>query len=647
MQDLFAAWRDRVVAVLQTIEPTLPPETLTRVEVTAARDPAHGDLVTNAAMVTAKPAGTNPRALAARLADALTASADAAAEPAGPGFVNIRLRPAALQACLPPILGVGEAYGDATVPTGQRVNVEYVSTNPTGPVHVGHCRGAVVGDALARLLAKAGHQVTREYYVNDAGNQVIALAWATYWRYLQALGTPLTEDAFAAQTPGGLQYRGDYLIAVGERLAATNGPSLAAPDLTAADPALWLDTVRDTALAAMMQAIRDDLAALGVHHDVFTSERALFASGAVDAAIARLDDAGLLYEGVLEPPKGKTPDDWEPRPQLLFRASDFGDDVDRPLRKSDGTNTYFANDIGYHADKIARGATIVIDVLGADHGGYAPRMKAAVRALAGDAVIFEVLLCQIVHIVRAGQPVRMSKRAGTFVTMRDLLDEVGPDAVRFTMLTRKSDAQMEFDLDAVVAQTRDNPVWYVQYAHARCRSVQRAAAAMFPAERLTEAALARTDLAPLTDEAELALIRRLAAWPRTVAGAAAAREPHRIAFFLADLAADFQWPLESRHVGCDAAISPSRPPRVVACPPGPGRCHRDHPAVGPRRHRSDPRRGDALSQRSLDAVRSRRPPRATRLPAEPRRHGPRDQAPVHHRRLHRRRPPGSRRRPGP
>jgi arginyl-tRNA synthetase len=538
MSDIFSTWRGHVLAALATLV-DLPPEALARVDVTPARDASHGDLVTNAAMVTAKPAGQNPRDLAARLAAALATAHGVTAEPAGPGFVNIGLPAATWQSTLAPILRAGTAYGDTDLGAGKRANVEYVSTNPTGPVHVGHCRGAVVGDALANLLAKAGFAVTREYYINDAGNQVTALAWATYWRMLQALGTPLTEAEFAAQVPGGLQYRGDYLVPVGERLAAAHGTALAGPGLTVADPELWLPTVRDAALAAMMDAIRDDLAALGVHHDVFTSERALFDAGVVDATIARLDERGLLYQGVLEPPKGKQPDDWEPRPQLLFRATDFGDDVDRPLRKSDGANTYFANDIGYHADKLARGADVMVDVLGADHGGYAPRMKGAVRALAGDSVSFEILLCQIVHIVRGGEPVRMSKRAGTYVAMRDLVDEVGRDAVRFTMLTRKPDAQMEFDLDAVVAQTRDNPVFYVQYAHARCRSVQRAAADMLRPGTLTPEALAAADLSTLTDQAELALIKRLAAWPRLVAGAALAREAHRVAFYLADLAADF------------------------------------------------------------------------------------------------------------
>ncbi len=434
------------------------------------------------------------------------------------------------------ILRAGEGYGDGTAGQGVRVNVEYVSANPTGPMHIGHCRGAVVGDALANLMAKAGFAVEKEFYVNDAGAQVQALAWASYWRYLEALGTAITIDEFAAAVPGGLQYRGDYLVPVGEALKAKFGDSLAAQGLGIADPAGWLDTVREFAIEMMLVSIRADLALLGVRHDVFSSERKLVEAHAVDRVIERLAADGLVYEGTLEPPKGKLPDDWEPREQTLFRATRFGDDVDRPLRKSDGSNTYFANDMAYHADKAARGADLMIDVWGADHGGYVKRMQAAVKALGAGRL--EVVLCQIVHVLKGGQPVRMSKRAGTYVTLTDLIDEVGRDAVRFTMLTRKSDAQMEFDLDAAVAQTRENPVFYVQYAHARCRSVLRAAAERF-GDRATDAALADVPLGSLENEAELALMRRLASWPRTVEAAALAREPHRIAFFLYDLAGDF------------------------------------------------------------------------------------------------------------
>jgi arginyl-tRNA synthetase len=538
--DLYARLRETVLAALAKVIPDLPADVAARVEITPTRDQAHGDMATNAAMVSAKAGRQPPARIAAALVHHLSAAPEiASAEAAGPGFVNLRLRPDVFRALLPVILRAGEAYGDATAGTGTKVNVEYVSANPTGPMHIGHCRGAVVGDALANLLAKAGFAVIKEYYINDAGAQVAALAWAAYWRYLQAIGSPMTEAEFAAEVPGGLQYRGEYLVEVGRTLAARFQASLATADLGIASPEIWLDTVKDLTIDAMMTEVREDLRLLGVQQDVFTSERTLVASGAIDAIIEKLHADGLIYEGVLEPPKGKTPEDWEPRPQTLFRATDFGDDVDRPLRKSDGSNTYFANDIAYHADKISRGYDVLIDVLGADHGGYVPRMRAAVRALSQGAVKFEAVLCQIVHIMRGGQPVRMSKRAGTYVTLRDLLEEVGKDAVRFTMLTRKSDAQMEFDLDQVLATTRENPVFYVQYAHARCRSVLRAAAEMFPGTPLTSHDLAAASVDTLTGDPELTLIRRLALWPRTVEAAAVAREPHRIAFFLYDLAADF------------------------------------------------------------------------------------------------------------
>jgi arginyl-tRNA synthetase len=540
MTDIFAAIRQTVLAAVNAAIPGLSEEVTARVEVTPTRDVAHGDMATNAAMVCAKAARQPPVKLAAAIAEALRLNpAIAEATTAGPGFVNIRLHPAEFLAVVPAILTAGEAYGDSLTGRGTRVNVEYVSANPTGPMHIGHCRGAVVGDALANLLAKVGFDVTKEYYINDAGAQVTALAWAAYWRYLQALGTAMTEEAFAEAVPGGLQYRGDYLVPVGEALALSHGGTLATPDKSIAAPEIWLDIVRDFTIDAMMRETREDLAMLGVRQDVFSSERALVASGAADAIIERLQAEGLIYEGVLEPPKGKTPEDWEPRPQTLFRATNFGDDVDRPLRKSDGSNTYFANDIAYHADKVARGFDILIDVLGADHGGYVPRMRAAVRAISHDRTRFEAVLCQIVHIVRGGEPVKMSKRAGTYVALRDLLEEVGRDAVRFTMLTRKADAQMEFDLDQAVAQTRDNPAFYVQYAHARCRSVLRGAAETIPADDLTPEALASASLDSLTADAETALLRRLATWPRTVEAAALAREPHRIAFFLYDLASDF------------------------------------------------------------------------------------------------------------
>jgi arginyl-tRNA synthetase len=538
--DLYARLRETVLAALTKILPDLPPDIAARVEITTTRDPAHGDMATNAAMVSAKAARQPPAKIAAALVQHLNAGPDIeTAEAAGPGFVNLRLKPETFRALLPIILNSGEAYGDATTGAGTKVNVEYVSANPTGPMHIGHCRGAVVGDALANLFHKAGFEVTKEYYINDAGAQVITLAWAAYWRYLQAIGSPMTEAEFAAEVPGGLQYKGEYLVSVGETLAKRFQASLATPDLGIASPEVWLDIVKDLTIDAMMTEIREDLRLLGVQQDIFSSERALVASGAVDAIIEQLHAGGLIYEGVLEPPKGKAPEDWEPRPQTLFRSTGFGDDIDRPLRKSDGSNTYFANDIAYHADKVSRGYDVLVNVLGADHGGYVPRMKAAVRAISGDSVKLEAVLCQIVHIMKGGQPVRMSKRAGSYVTLRDLLEEVGKDAVRFTMLTRKSDAQMEFDLDQVLATTRENPVFYVQYAHARCRSVLRAAAEMFPGQPITDRDLALTSVDTLTGEPELTLIRRLALWPRSVEAAAFAREPHRIAFFLYDLAADF------------------------------------------------------------------------------------------------------------
>ena len=556
-QDIFAALRAEAIAALSDLVPDLPEDALARVQMEPPRDPSHGDMATNAALVAAKAARMPPPKLAGALAAKLAVLPMVTeASPAGPGFVNLRLKEDFLRAQVPAVLRAGEAFGDSRMGGGLRVNVEYVSANPTGPMHVGHCRGAVVGDALANLLAKAGFAVTKEYYVNDAGNQVAALGWAAYWRYLRAI--TLGSDEWNAEATErrfgvGLQYRGDYLVAVGEALAERYGDSLAARQIqpgmlpveetvAAFAPALergwlvktaWLDTCRETAVAMMMAEIREDLALLGVNQDVFLSERALVEAGAVEGAVRLLQDRGLIYEGVLEPPKGKTPEDWEPRPQTLFRATDFGDDVDRPLRKSDGSNTYFANDIACHADKIGRGHALLIDVWGADHGGYVNRMQAAVRALSDGKVPLEVVLCQIVHVLKAGEPVRMSKRAGTYVTLRDLIEEVGRDAVRFTMLTRKSDAQMEFDLDKVVEQTRDNPVFYVQYAHARCRSVLRQAGDPAPAD------LAAAPLEALTDPAEMALIRRIATWPRTVEAAATAREPHRIAFFLQDLAADF------------------------------------------------------------------------------------------------------------
>ena len=528
-ENLFTAVRECVLRALNLLS-YLPQEVLDKVDVTPTKDVAHGDMATNAAMVAAKAVGERPSDFAERVGALFVALWDQLypqyagvnAEIAGPGFINFTLPSALLLAQIPIIRERGESYGQGAT-RGQKINVEYVSANPTGPLHVGHCRGAVVGDALSNLLAKAGYDVTKEYYINDAGAQVIALARSVYVRYLEAL--KLSPEAYIETVQGGMQYGGAYLIPIGEALAAQYGDQFAeTPE------ANWLDTFRDFAVARMMELIREDLAALGVVHDVFSSERALVENGGVARGLQRLSDQGLIYRGILEPPKGKTPDDWEPREQELFRASQFGDDVDRPIAKSDGSFTYFANDIAYHADKMARGFNAMIDVWGADHGGYVKRMQAAVKALSGTAPArLDVVLCQIVRVMKDGEPVRMSKRAGTFVELRDLIDEVGPDAVRFLMLMRKSDAQMDFDLNAAVAQTRDNPVFYVQYAHARCRSVLRAAPAVD----------AQADLSSLTAPEEMAMIRRLITWPRLVEQAAESREPHRVAFFLYELAGDF------------------------------------------------------------------------------------------------------------
>ena len=499
-----------------------------RITAEPPRDAGHGDVATNAAMVLAKQASMKPRVLAEIIAAAL-ARLDSVekAEVAGPGFINLTLTNAFWYQRLADINKAGAAYGCSDIGRDQAVNVEYVSANPTGPLHVGHARGAVIGDALAALLEKAGYAVTREYYINDAGAQVDTLARSLYLRYREALGQDIGD------IPEGL-YPGDYLKAPGAALAQRDGGRwLDAPEDA------WLEPVRAFAIDAMMELIRDDLAAAGVRHDVFTSERALVAAGAVDEALAALAADGLIYTGVLEPPKGKTPDDWEERPQTLFRATKFGDDSDRPLKKSDGGWTYFATDIAYHRDKFKRGTATMVDVWGADHGGYVKRMKAAVKALTGGAGELDVKLCQMVNLMDAGLPVKMSKRAGTFVTLRDVIDAVGKDVMRFIMLTRKNDAQMDFDFARVTEQSRDNPVFYVQYAHARACSVLRHAANELGARAVSGEALMAADPSPLTNEHELNLIKTMAAWPGVVESAALAHEPHRVAFFLHDLAAAF------------------------------------------------------------------------------------------------------------
>ncbi len=498
------------------------------VSVEPPREAGHGDAACNAALVLAREARRKPREIAALLAARLEEHAALrAVEVAGPGFVNLRLTDEFWRARLGELLAAGPGYGAEDLGGGRRVNVEYVSANPTGPLHVGHARGAVVGDALANLLAHMGFAVTREYYVNDAGAQVDTLARSVHARYREACGETI------GAIPEGL-YPGDYLVPVGEALAARDGRRwLAAPE------ADWLPAFREFATEAMMDLVRADLDALGVRHDLFRSERALVGEGRVDDAYAALEADGLIYRGVLEPPKGRREEDWEPREQSLFRATRFGDDSDRPLRKSDGTWTYFATDIAYHRDKIERGFVDLIDVWGADHGGYVKRMKAAVSALSGEAAALDVKICQMVKILDGGTPVAMSKRAGRFVTLRDVVDEVGKDVVRFIMLTRRNDAPLEFDLQRVTAQSRDNPVFYVQYAHARACSALRRGAEIVPHAELEPAALARADLASLDDAAEIDLIRRLCQWPRVLAGAALAHEPHRIAFHLQELAGAF------------------------------------------------------------------------------------------------------------
>jgi arginyl-tRNA synthetase len=499
-----------------------------RVAVEPPRDPAHGDLSTNAAMVLAKEARMAPKALAALLKARLERLPDVSAvEIAGPGFLNLRLEDSFWHARLAELLRAGRSYGDAAIGQGRKVDVEYVSVNPTGPLHVGHGRVAVVGDALAALLAKAGFAVCREYYINDAGAQVDALARSLHLRYREALGESV------GPIPEGL-YPGDYLKETARALAARDGRRWLG---ASADE--WLPALREFAVAEMMALIRADLAELGVRQDVFVSERALVAAGAVEDALRTLEAAGLVYVGTLEPPKGMLPEDWEPVPLTLFRASRFGDDVDRPLKKSDGTWTYFAADMAYHLDKVRRGFTEMIDVWGADHGGYVKRMQAAVKALTGGAGTLDVKLCQLVNLFDRGEPVRMSKRAGTFVTLREVVEQVGKDVFRFVMLTRRNDQTLDFDFAKVVEQSKDNPVFYVQYAHARASSVLRNAREIFTPAEIAPAALAAAPLARLVEREEIALIRHLASWPRIVEGAAEAHEPHRIAFYLHDLAAAF------------------------------------------------------------------------------------------------------------
>ncbi|OIQ43512.1 MAG: arginine--tRNA ligase [Roseobacter sp. MedPE-SWde] len=494
------------------------------VAVEPPRDSAHGDMATNAAMVLAKPAKMKPRDIADALAAKLAQDARiASAEVAGPGFLNLRLSPVVWQSVLGAVLEGGLDYGRANLGQGKKVNVEYVSANPTGPLHVGHTRGAVFGDALASLLGYAGYDVTREYYINDGGGQVDVLARSVYLRYLEAHGQ---EVAFADGT-----YPGDYLKPVGAALKDKVGDAY----LNKGED-VWLAEVREFSTDAMMDLIREDLALLGIKMDVFYSEKSLYGTGRIEAALEELESKGLIYQGVLEPPKGKKPDDWEPREQTLFKSTDHGDDVDRAVKKSDGAWTYFAPDIAYHYDKVSRGFDELIDIFGADHGGYVKRMKAAVSALSDGKVPLDIKLCQLVKLFKDGQEFKMSKRAGTFVTLRDVVDAVGADVTRFMLLTRKNDQGFDFDLDKALEQSKDNPIFYVQYANARiCSTLRKAGEADIATD---DAVLGAADLAQVSHPAQLAVVKKLAEWPRQIEIAARTNEPHRVAFYLYDLASE-------------------------------------------------------------------------------------------------------------
>jgi len=527
MMNLFAEIRRLVIESLESLvaDGALPSGLdFSAIAVEPPRDPLHGDMATNAAMVLAKPAGKKPRDIAEDLAAKLRANDRVdTADVAGPGFLNLRLNDQVWQALVKDVL-TNKDYGRSMLGSGQKVNVEYVSANPTGPLHVGHTRGAVFGDALASLLDFAGYDVTREYYINDGGAQVDVLARSVYLRYLEAHGQDV---AFEDGT-----YPGDYLVPVGEALKEKVG------DAFVGQPeSVWLAEVREFATEAMMDLIRDDLNSLGVKMDTFFSEKSLYGTGRIESALTALEEKGLIYKGVLEPPKGKVPEDWEPREQTLFKSTEHGDDVDRAVMKSDGSWTYFAPDIAYHYDKVTRGFDQLIDVFGADHGGYVKRMKAAVSALSDARVPLDIKLCQLVKLWKNGEPFKMSKRAGNFVTLRDVVDQVGPDVTRFHMLTRKNDAPLDFDFDKVLEQSKDNPVFYVQYAHARVCSVLRKASE--EAIPVSDTDLSTSDLSKLAHDAELAVAKKLAEWPRLVEIAAKGHEPHRIAFYLYELASEF------------------------------------------------------------------------------------------------------------
>ncbi len=529
--NLFDYFRHQLLGLIDgLVKDGILPEGLetARIGFEPPREPSHGDITTNVAMLLAKPAGKKPHDIAEALVERLKGlKFIIGADIAGPGFINLSIEPNFWRQRLVEVLDAGDAYGASTIGGGESVNVEYVSANPTGPLHVGHGRGAVFGDALSSLLEKAGFNVAREYYINDAGAQIDILARSLHLRYREALG----EDI--GGIPEGM-YPGDYLIPVARKFLEVEGDKwrhAAEED--------WLELVSLFAISEMMDLIRDDLATLGIKQDVFSSERQMTASGGVEKALAVLKDRGLIYEGILEPPKGRKPDDWEPREQTLFKSSNFGDDTDRPVKKADGSWTYFATDIAYHENKHRRGFNAMINVWGADHGGYVKRMASAVRALTGEQGVLDVKLCQMVNLLDNGQPVKMSKRAGTFVTIRDVTEKVGKDVVRFIMLTRRNDAQLDFDLKRVSEKSRENPVFYVQYAHARIHSVLRNCVEFFTADELSAGALAKVPLDRLDDPSELAIIKLMANWPRVVEGAALAHEPHRIAFYLVELASEF------------------------------------------------------------------------------------------------------------
>ena len=530
--NIYSQFKLKIIKIIEDIDFNVENKIdCSRISVEPPRDSSHGDMATNAAMVLAKQVGKPPRDVAAMLVDAINAEADVdSAEIAGPGFINLRLSPAFWADQLSQILVADGDYGRLAIGADKKVNVEYVSANPTGPMHVGHCRGAVFGDALANLLAFAGFDVVKEYYINDAGSQIDVLANSVFLRYREALGEDIGE------IPAGL-YPGDYLVPLGKSLAQSHGDALLSMD---EDKRMAL--LRDASIDAMMALIREDLAALNVHHDVFFSERTLHAQGGNGSKITKMldvmRDKGFVYEGKLPPPKGELPDDWEDRKQTLFRSTEVGDDIDRPLVKSGGTYTYFAADVAYFKDKFDRGFDRTVFVLGADHGGYVKRLKAVAKAVSGGNTQLDVLLCQLVKLLRDGKPVTMSKRSGEFITLREVVEEVGSDAVRFMMLYRKPEAPLDFDFAKVTEQSRDNPVFYVQYAYARTCSVFRQVAIELPDLDVSDAALKTADLSLLRDESEIGLIKKMTEFPRMIEQAARSDEPHRVAFYLYELASD-------------------------------------------------------------------------------------------------------------